>query len=259
MLATMSSSVFSFVHDTMNQAATPLYRPTRSSPLSSSPIRAAPASPPFASSPLSARDSPSLFSVRDAQSSPISAPPSTSSVARFKYATRNPRPNPVVQKREDAQDGRRRLFLNNVRQRADEKKWERRGGENELLKLEWQRLNRELRSAKDSDLEGVVMEDEIEDEPQLRALRQELVGVDRGMDVDVDADAMMVDAIEQQEQAEIDALLLSIPFDTPSSQARPDSPQHFSDDEDYDSIFLGLLSSQQSEQALTLSQDVEMS
>ncbi|KAK3685764.1 hypothetical protein B0T22DRAFT_229156 [Podospora appendiculata] len=259
MIATMSSSVFSFVHDTTNTTASSLYRPTRSSPLSSSPIGAAPASPPFASSPLSARDSPSLFSVREAQSSPISAPPSTGSVSRFKYATRNARPNPVVQKREDVQDGRRRLFLNNVRQRADEKKWERRGGENELLKLEWQRLNRELRSAKNSDLEGVVMEEEIEDEPQLHALRQELAGVDRDMDMDVDADAMMVDAIEQQEQAEIDALLLSIPLDTTSSQARPDSPQHFSDDDDYDSIFMDLLSSQRSEQAFTLSQDVDMS
>jgi hypothetical protein len=64
---------------------------------------------------------------RQSQSSPIK-PQAT----KFKYANRTARPNPVVKRREDAQDGRRRLFLQNVRQRQEDEKWEKRGGENEV-------------------------------------------------------------------------------------------------------------------------------
>ncbi len=53
---------------------------------------------------------------------------------QFKFASRPARPNPLVQKRDDAREGRRKLFLNNVRQRAEDKKWERRGGENEVCR-----------------------------------------------------------------------------------------------------------------------------
>lgn len=41
----------------------------------------------------------------------------------------------MVQKREAAQASRRRLFLKNVRQRAEDKRWENRGGEQEVSKL----------------------------------------------------------------------------------------------------------------------------
>lgn len=51
---------------------------------------------------------------------------------KFRFATGAPRPNPAVRKREDAREGRRKLFLNEVRQRSDDKKWERRGGEQEV-------------------------------------------------------------------------------------------------------------------------------
>jgi hypothetical protein len=38
----------------------------------------------------------------------------------------------VSQKREVAQEGRRKLFLRNVRQRAEDRRWEMRGGEQEV-------------------------------------------------------------------------------------------------------------------------------
>jgi hypothetical protein len=71
-------------------------------------------------------------------------------------------------------------------------------------------------------------------------------------------DSMMVDAMEQQEQAEIDALLAlaSQPTETASSRSRSES-MYFSDDEDYDSIFMELISAKQSDQ--TMSEDVDMS
>jgi len=37
-----------------------------------------------------------------------------------------------VQKREEARESRRKLFLKNVRERADDKAWERRGGDQEV-------------------------------------------------------------------------------------------------------------------------------
>lgn len=107
------------------------HRPAISSPLSSSPIRATTPPPPLSACDANAR--------REIQSSPIPASWSSSSgpskpVSRF--AARLTRPNPVVsQKREAAQESRRKLFLKNVRQRADDSRWERRGGEQEVRVL----------------------------------------------------------------------------------------------------------------------------
>lgn len=122
-----------------NFTASSPYRPTISSPLSSSPIRAS--TPP----PLSPRDP---NARREVQSSPIPAPTASSCLFgscrsggdsgsggfSSKFAARPTRPVPVVagQKREAAQESRRKLFLKNVRQRAEDGRWERRGGEQEV-------------------------------------------------------------------------------------------------------------------------------
>jgi hypothetical protein len=135
MFAIMPTPIFPFAAS--QSTATPLqskYRPSVSSPLSSSPIRASSYSPP----PLSPRDTNiSVFPQqhkqqlpRDTQSSPIAQPSPTRKL--FKFATRTPRPNPVVQKREEARESRRKLFLKNVRDRGDDKAWERRGGDQEV-------------------------------------------------------------------------------------------------------------------------------
>lgn len=85
-------------------------RPAVSSPLSSSPIRA--------TSPLSPLDRNALFQ-RQTQSSPLQPP-------KFKFASRPSRPNPLVRKREDAQEARRTNFLQSVRRKAEDKAWQRR-------------------------------------------------------------------------------------------------------------------------------------
>jgi len=94
-----------------------LFRPAAPSPLSSSPLRAT-------SPPLAQRD-PNTIPRREVKSSPVRA-------SKFKFASRPTRPVPIVQKREAAQEARRSLFLRNVRQRADDKAWERRGGDQEV-------------------------------------------------------------------------------------------------------------------------------
>ena len=91
-------------------------RPAVSSPLSSSPVRA--------SSPLSPIDRNTL-PQRQVQSSPIQPP-------KFKFATRPTRPNPVVRRREETQEQRRRNFLQNVRQKSEDKGWERRNIEGQV-------------------------------------------------------------------------------------------------------------------------------
>jgi hypothetical protein len=92
------------------------HRPAVSSPLSSSPIRA--------TSPLSPIDSNTL-PQRFSQSSPIQP-------LKFKYASRAPRPNPVIRKREEVQEKRRSAFLQNVRQKSDDKAWARRDVEGQV-------------------------------------------------------------------------------------------------------------------------------
>lgn len=92
------------------------HRPAVPSPLSSSPIRA--------SSPLSPIDRNTL-PQRQIQSSPIQQP-------KFKFSSRQTRPNPVVRKREEVQESRRKLFLQNVRQKSDEKSWQRRDVEGQV-------------------------------------------------------------------------------------------------------------------------------
>ncbi len=74
------------------------------------------------------------------------------------------------------------------------------------------------------------------------------------MDMDVDLDAQMIDTLEHEEQAEIDALLSSLPQSS-STRVEPGSP-HFSDDDDYDAIFNDFI--RQTEENTAASQDVEM-
>ncbi|EXF74478.1 hypothetical protein CFIO01_01956 [Colletotrichum fioriniae PJ7] len=214
------------------------FRPTVPSPLSSSPIRA--------SSPLSPIND---NTVRHTQSSPIPQP-------KFKYASRATKPNPIVRKREEAQESRRKLFLQNVRQRADDRQYQRRDMEGTLLKSDWDRDMRQRHYAKQ--IEGNAMFSEADIEDAASVLQE------RAQRILNDADDMMVDAIAQEEQDELDALLLS--YDQ-SSDAQPESgssqmmqsdPYGLSDDEDYDSLFMNLVS-QESSQPDASSQDMDMS
>ncbi|KAK8126086.1 uncharacterized protein PG998_001845 [Apiospora kogelbergensis] len=216
------------------------YKPNVSSPLSSSPIRAAVSSSQSSpSAPLSPRDSNRCNLI---QSSPIPA------LKLFKYASRPAKSNPLRQTRENAQESRRKLFLKNVRQRQDDRQWERRGGDQEVLKLEWQLLNRQRRLQKESDIDGFVFEEEIDEDPSVEAAAATTTAGDYSNNSQSDdIDSMMLDAMEQDE----DAMLSMYEADARSTQPqqqqqrappRPDSPFFLSDDEDYDNIFMDLLS-----------------
>lgn len=169
----------------------------------------------------------------------------------------------VSQKREAAQESRRKLFLKNVRQRADDSRWERRGGEQELLKLEWFSLNKDLRQAKNADLDGLVFESDIEEAARLREEEEAAAAAAAASSSaavpwgtaglsNPDADEMMVDTLEREQRAEVEeyeAMMASIrdggsdglQWGQQHEQKPPDSP-HLSDDDDYDALFMDYLS-----------------
>ena len=101
------------------------HRPAVPSPLSSSPIRA--------TSPLSPVDSNTL-PQRQVQSSPIQP-------LKFKHLPRPIKPNPVVRRREQVQEDRRRNFFNSVKQKSEERAWQRRDIEGQVSHY-WNHYNR---------------------------------------------------------------------------------------------------------------------
>lgn len=114
------------------------HQPSVPSPLSSSPIRASQTSnysqsSPTRAMPLAPRDTNAL--PRQARSSPPRTTDDGSSCgAKFlKFASRTTKPNPLrPANREAAQESRRRQFLDSVRQRRQDRAWERRGGDQEV-------------------------------------------------------------------------------------------------------------------------------
>lgn len=74
---------------------------------------------------------------------------------------------------------------------------------------------------------------------------------------------MMLDEIEQQEQAEMEALLEALPTQLAASRGDNFDDQghfaQFSDDDDYDALFMELASSGQNGQQGSFGDDVEMS
>lgn len=96
------------------------HRPAVSSPLSSSPARAS--SP---RSPAEEEEEEAQWQPRQVQSSPIRR-------NNFKYQSRPARPNPVMRRREELQEQRRKSFLQNVRQKTEDRSWQRRDIEGQV-------------------------------------------------------------------------------------------------------------------------------
>lgn len=82
------------------------------------------------------------------------------------------------------------------------------------------------------DLDGFVFEDEIEDIPE------------NPNEMQHDTDDMMVDAIAQEEEAEVDAMLSLLDSRSSSQAPEPSYLTFLSDDEDYDALFMDIMSQQ---------------
>ncbi|OAA72678.1 hypothetical protein LEL_08462 [Akanthomyces lecanii RCEF 1005] len=208
------------------------HRPAVSSPLSSSPLRA----------PGAENDASSL---RQTLSSPIQAP-------KFKYAARAAaaRANPVLRRREDAQQQRRATFLRSVRDKAEDKAWQRRDIEGQFLKTNWiadmDRLSRDAPELSEAD---------IEDASSFQPMAPLADRGDEDMNDD-DGNDDMVD--EYAEDAELEAMFASYQQQQQQQQpprspaTRPISPS-LSDDE-YDDIFEELLSAKDIDRAMQTQQ-----
>lgn len=132
------------------------------------------------------------------------------------------------------------------------------------MKLEWFSLNHELRSAKNADFNGLVLDSDIEEAARLRvevmnkplSLGSSEARVAHSNDTrynpgDCDADAMMVDMLEQEQQAELEAMMAFAPDNGGSSSVStstmmkpPDSPHWSDDDSEYDALFMDFMNSQ---------------
>ncbi|KAK0384934.1 hypothetical protein NLU13_7413 [Sarocladium strictum] len=193
-------------------------RPAVSSPLSSSPIRA--------SSPLSPLDKNTLFQ-RQTQSSPLQPP-------KFKFASRPSRPNPLVRKREEAQEARRTNFLQSVRRKAEDKAWQRRDIEGHFLKTSWladrDQLARDAPTLTDADLEDAMA---YGNEQLPREMDDELMEYGPPDD-------------------DLEAMLASYEQDASPSQ-RPKSPS-FSDDDEYEDVFADFMSHEEPHHFRSISQ-----
>ncbi|KAG5982750.1 hypothetical protein E4U55_001402 [Claviceps digitariae] len=190
------------------------HRPRVSSPLSSSPIRA--------TSPLSPIDRNTL-PQRQVQSSPIQQP-------KFKYASRPVRQNPLLRKREDVQESRRRNFFHNVRQKAEDKAWQRRDIEGQFLKNSFLadigRLSHDAPGLSETDLEDAM------------TVHEETHRQDNDM-----LDDCPQEAEEDDDHDDFEAMVASFEEQMSHSQdrgrQRPSSPSL--SDEDYDDIFAELI------------------
>lgn len=130
-----------------------------------------------------------------------------------------------------------------------------------MLKLEWFSLNKDIQQAKNADLDGIVFESDIEEAARLReeAMSRPLGRRREAPEPNLGTDEMMVDALEQEQLAEIEeyeALADSIPdrpiderprWQQQRSQNPPDT-LHWSDDDDYDELFMDYLSQEQKAQ-----------
>ncbi|SPN97494.1 uncharacterized protein DNG_01008 [Cephalotrichum gorgonifer] len=194
------------------------YKPAAPSTLSSSPIRA-----PSPLSPINGNSAP--------QRSCFSSPPAPPS----KFASRPAKPNPMLRKRDEGQATRRLLFLKNVRERATDKAWERRAIEGNAVRR-WHEEQQEFARQKGLDTAAILTEADIEDAAAVADASQP------------DYDSMMVDDVARQEELELEALLATMNQETQStptveanSTQRPPSEYYFSDDDEYEEIFMQLI------------------
>ncbi|KAH6899800.1 hypothetical protein B0T10DRAFT_554369 [Thelonectria olida] len=187
------------------------HRPSVPSPLSSSPIRA--------SSPLSPIEKNTL-PQRQIQSSPIQPP-------KFKFSSRPTRPNPVVRRREEAQESRRKLFLQNVREKSSNKAWQRRDIEGQFLKNNFLanqgQLSHDAPEVSEADIEDAAM---FEQETKICNISKE--------------DDMTMDPITEED--ELEAMIASYVEQEVTNGQRPPSPSYSEDD--WDNLFNELSASQ---------------
>ncbi|KAF2491086.1 hypothetical protein BU16DRAFT_493850 [Lophium mytilinum] len=161
------------------------------------------------------------------------------------FSKRAIKANPVVQTRDAVKERRRDMFFKKVQQDRDDRRWASRG--EQILRLDFvaEQKRWEAEKAKEApnaerDLDDYVSSGWNSGQQTKRSQQQQ------------DADTYVenyreeeADHILEQENRELDALVSSLDESYPEQD---DIPQGFgSDDEDYDALFMDLLSSQENQ------------
>jgi hypothetical protein len=164
-----------------------------------------------------------------------SPPPSRGKDSSF--AKRATKPNPLLRKDSDARETRRKLFLRNVRDSREDKKWQDRKGRDEMMRVLWVGEERERARR----LEGGMKSGEV-------AIEDEM---DFPVEQSVDAEQLMAEEIAMIEAAELEARLEEmiperqelIQWGTGSEQssAMDMETPYGSDDDEYDDIFMDVV------------------
>ncbi|KFY43520.1 hypothetical protein V494_01958 [Pseudogymnoascus sp. VKM F-4513 (FW-928)] len=196
------------------------YAPVTSSPLSSSPLRASPH-----------RDD--IFSMASL------TPPQTNQTERSNesaYSSRQTKKNPLIHRNDNdnGRETRRKLFLRRVRQDSEDKRWEKRGGDDEMMRTIWiaEQKRREEKRAREAQAWAGIEEEDL-NEAQLAEVGN----------VNPSQDEEMVDEVAQQEDAEMEAMLSMLDsesWDPPPNQSNEhyDNTPYGSDDDEYDQLFM---------------------
>ncbi|KUJ12138.1 uncharacterized protein LY89DRAFT_786273 [Mollisia scopiformis] len=208
------------LRDTNNQSH--YYTPHVPSPLSSSPLRNSPSplSPRDANVPSRAADtimsSPTKPSRMKTEShissttpSPNALPSPPPSRKESSFSKRTTKVNPLIHGRASADEGRetrRKLFLKNVREASEEKRWKNRGGDEEIMRCIWVAEQRRLEER----------------------MRKEVMGIEADVEEEeLSIDEVMADEVALNEEQELEALLGYLDHGT-GNQAldEPMLPQH---------------------------------
>ena len=184
--------------------------------------------------------------------------------------------NPLFGKERNGCEGpetRRKLFLKNVRERQEEKRWQGRGGDEEIERMLW--VAEERRRRERVEREGRVAGNwlgEEEQEEEEGWVGSQMVGSDAGRESDWDRDARMAEEIARREEEELDALLeMNGSIISQSQESRivgdnengvatmegggsrrpgedhPSETPYGSDEEDYDNLFMEVIRNEQQE------------
>ncbi|KAH8821146.1 hypothetical protein F5884DRAFT_76111 [Xylogone sp. PMI_703] len=149
------------------------------------------------------------------------------------FSKRTIKPNPLLQRSgSDGREARRKLFLKKVRSNSEDKRWEKRGGEDEMMRTIWIAEQRRLAEKQAREAMAIPSEREEEELEILNALTDART-----------LDEIMADEVARKEEEELEALLslMNEPDMANAAQNQQNRSSYDtaygSDEEDYDLLF----------------------
>ncbi|KAI9751727.1 MAG: hypothetical protein M4579_005946 [Chaenotheca gracillima] len=151
---------------------------------------------------------------------------------------RDYKPNPLLRREKDGGRQRRReSFLKRVKEGGDERRWQARGGEDELMRTIYLSEQRQWREAQERIAQGVesgMLDERLRDEEEWAETTQN--------EMNATDSSQQVEALLLQEQQELEELAASMDAHQMQSGEPMSESNYGSDDDEYDSLFLDVVS-----------------